>query len=369
MAKHRRIFRLKIIDKYLIRQFLQTLGFALIAFTAIFVVIDAVENLDDFVDQGVSVFVVLHYYFVFTPEIIKLMTPVSVLFAALFTTGKAANLSELTAIKASGVSLVRFMAPFIAASLLISAVSIYFAGYLVPMANRTKLGIEMEYLKRGFTFFGSNIFFQDSKTRIVTIAYFDNNTNQANRVMIQEFSPDDLTVMNMRIDATRMDYDSVNGYWKAFNGTKRTFSGLKEFTETFNEKIITDLNFTAEDLLAKQQKPEQMDLTELRELVEAQSRAGNDPTRTLIEYYSRFSFPMASIVVILFGLPLATSKRRGGLAVQVGINILLTFIYLVFMKISQAYGKNGAMDPLLTAWFANLVFLAAAIINLPRVRQ
>ena len=78
---------------------------------------------------------------------------------------------------------------------------------------------------------------------------------------------------------------------------------------------------------------------------------------------------MASIIVVIFGLPISANRRKGGLAVQIGINILVTFIYLVFMKVSQAFGKNGALDPLITAWFANLVFLSAALINLPRVRQ
>jgi lipopolysaccharide export system permease protein len=77
----------------------------------------------------------------------------------------------------------------------------------------------------------------------------------------------------------------------------------------------------------------------------SQQRSGNDPTNTMIEYHSRFAFSAASLIVILFGLPLSANKRRGGLAVQVGINILIAFIYLVFMKISQAFGKNGAIDP------------------------
>ena len=54
---------------------------------------------------------------------------------------------------------------------------------------------------------------------------------------------------------------------------------------------------------------------------------------------------------------------------QVGINILITFIYLVFMQISLAFGKNGVLNPMLTAWFADMVFLAGAIVNLPRVKQ
>src|SRR3970040_488050 len=96
---------MKILDKYLVKQFLLTIIFGLLAFTLIFVVIDMMENLDDFIDQNVSMDIILNYYLVFSPEIIKLITPVAVLFAALFTAGKTANLSEITAIKASGVSL------------------------------------------------------------------------------------------------------------------------------------------------------------------------------------------------------------------------------------------------------------------------
>jgi len=360
---------MKIIDKYMIKQFLQTVFFGLLAFTLIFVVIDMVENIDDFVDQNVSSDIVLHYYLVFSPEIIKLMTPVGVLFAALFTAGKMSNLSELTAIKASGVSLYRFMAPFLITTVFISIFSIYFAGYVVPQANQTKINIERKYLNKGYTFAGSNIFFQDSKTRIVSISFFDSYASQANQVSIQEFNNDDLTKMMSRIDAVRVVFDSTHGTWTAKNGVKRNFNSSGQTAEYFESLQIDYLNFTPADLLSKQQKPEEMDLDNLKEFIRNQERAGNDPTSTLIEYYSRFSFPLASLVCVVFGLPISANRRRGGLAVQVGISILVTFIYLVFMKVSQAFGKNGALDPLLTAWFANLVFLTLGLINLPRMRQ
>ncbi len=360
---------MKIIDKYLTKQFIQTILFGLIAFTLIFVVIDLMENLDDFIDQKVPTLIMFHYYLVFSPEIIKLMTPVAVLFAALFTAGKAANLSELTALKAGGVSLYRFMAPFLVTSLIISLISIYFAGYLVPMANQTKVNIERKYLHKGYNYSGSNIFFQDSKTRIINISYFDDGNNQANRVSIQNFAKNDPTKIVSRIDAFKMTYDSLDHDWLAQRGVKRTFTDSSQTEKPFNELKITNLNFTPKELKTKQQKPEEMNLSELHTFIKNQERAGNDATSTLIEYYSRFAFPMASIVVVLFGLPISAQKRRGGLAVHVGINILLTFIYLVFMKISQAFGKNGALDPLLTAWLANIIFLAAALINLPRIKQ
>ena len=360
---------MKILDKYLIKQFLQTILFSLVAFTLIFVIINMVENIGGFLDQDVPFLIILHYYTVFSPDIIKLMTPVAVLFAALFTAGKASNLSELTAIKASGVSLYRFMLPFIITTFFISIISIYFAGYVVPMANKTKENIEREYLNKGSSYFGSNIIFQDTKTRIVSISFFDNNRNEAIRVSIEQFDKNDLIKMTSRIDASNMVYDTLSHDWIARNGTERFFEKNKQTVKYFKTLKINYLHFTPSDLASKQEKPDEMNLTELKKLVESQKLAGNDPTSTLIEYYSRFSLPMASIIVVLFGLPISANKRRGGLAVQVGVNILVTFIYLVFMQISLAFGKNGALSPLLTAWFANLIFLAAALINIPRIKQ
>lgn len=360
--------KLKILDKYLIKQFLQTVVFGLLAFTFIFIVIDAMENLDDFIDQNVPALKILHYYFVFAPEMIKLMTPVAVLFSALFTAGKAANLSELTAIKASGVSLYRFMAPFILTTFFITLISIYFGGYVVPSANQIKINIEQVYLKKNLSFTGSNIYFQDSRTRIISIAYFDNSIDQANRVSIQDFDPENLTNMTSRIDASRLVYDTTKSIWIARDGIKRTFSSKQE-ADYFKVLEIPDLNFSPDDLLKKQQRTAEMNLDELSELVKAQRRAGNDPTPTLIEYHSRFAFAVTPLIVVLFGLPISANKRKGGIAAQVGINILVTFLYLVFMKVSQAFGKNGALDPILTAWVANLIFLVAAVYNVWRSRM
>jgi lipopolysaccharide export system permease protein len=360
---------MKILDKYLAKQFLLTIFFGLIAFTLIFVILNMMENLDDFIDQSVPATIIFHYYLVFSPEIIRLITPVSVLFAALFVAGKASSSSELTAIKASGISMYRFMLPFLVTSFLISMLSIYFAGYVVPLANKIKMDIEVTYLKKGINYAGANLFFQDSKSRIVNISFFDNSSNQAVRISLQEFQPNDPTRMISRIDASKMTYDTLSKNWIARNGVKRIFLENGEQTSYFDTLRLRYLGFTPKDLDTKQQKIEEMNFDELKKYIKIQQQAGNDPTETLIEYYSRYSFSMASFIIVFFGLPISANKRRGGVAVHVGINILVTFIYLVFMKISEAFGKNDAMNPILTAWLANLIFLAAAIYNLPKIRQ
>lgn len=362
------MMKIKILDRYFIKQFLQTTLFGLVAFIIIFIIIDVMENLDDFIDQGVPFIRVLQYYLVFSPEIVRLMTPVAVLFAALFTVGKAANLSEMTAIKASGVSLFRFMLPFLITSFSLSIFSIYFGGYVVPLANKNKIKIEQVHLKKSMYYAQSNIFFQDSKTRIVNIAFYDSDNNRANQVSIQEFDVNDYTTMKSRIDAAFLIYDFNEKQWIAENGVLREFNDKEEKAEYFDKKIINDLNFLPEDLTNKQQKISEMNLSELRKLIETQKRAGNDPSSTLIDYYSIFAFSTTNIIVVLFALPISTNKRKGGLATQVGINILVTFLYLVFVQISKAFGKNGSLSPLLTAWFANIVFLIAALFNLLRAR-
>lgn len=360
---------MKIIDRYLVKQFLQTIFFGLLAFTLIFVVIDMMENLDDFIDQNVPTYLIFQYYFVFIPEIIRLMTPVAVLLASLFTAGKLSNLNELTAIRAGGVSLYRFMLPFILTSFLISVSGVYVGGYLVPLANKNKIYIEQNYMKKGLVNIGSNIFFQDTKNRIVTIRYYDVEKNQANQVSIQEFDSKDLTKLISRTDAFRMKYDTTKYGWILYNGTVRTFNDEHETYQKFLTKDYYGLNFIPEEVIKKQRKPEEMSLPELSEYAIDQQKTGNNPIPILIEYQSRIAFAFSSVVVVLFGLPISANRRRGGLAIQVGINLLITFAYLVFMKISQAFGKNGVLNPFITAWLANFIFLAAAIYNIRRAAK
>ena len=360
---------MKILDRYLIKQFLLMILFGLLTFTLIFVVIDMMEKLDDFIDQNVPTHLIIQYYLVFTPEIIRLITPIAVLLACLFTACKMANLNELTAIKAGGISLYRFMAPFLITSILISVFSIYFGGYLVPMANKHRIYIERNYMKKDVVYFGSNIFFQDSKTRIVSISYFDLGSGMADNVSIQEFNPNDKTKLVMRTDALRMHYDSTKASWQLMNGITRTFSDSTESDQTFAVKDYKGLNFKPDEVVKKQRKLEEMTLADLQNFAEDQYRTGNDPTSTMIEYHSRIAFAFSIIIVVLFGLPISANRRRGSLAIQFGINLLITFLYLVFMKVSQAFGKSGVLNPLLTAWFANFIFLIAALYNLRRVQK
>jgi lipopolysaccharide export system permease protein len=360
----------KLIDRYIVRQFLATAAFSLLAVLLVFIVIDVMEKLDDFIDRQAGYDVIALYYLYFVPEIIKLIIPVAMLLAGLFVTARLSTQNELTALKAGGVSLYRIMIPYITVALIVSVVSVWFNGWIVPLANKKKLEIARVYLHKDLVNESeSNIFLQDSRTRIMSIGYYDDTRKLASRVSIQDFSPSDPTHMVERVDAVTMSWDTAAHGWMLNAGTRRWFDPAGERMEQFMRQPAGKLHFDPEDLRKKQEQPDEMDYYTLKAFIGSQQNAGQDASRWLVDFYSKVSFPFASVIVVLFGVPFASQKRRGGVGVQLGISLLICFIYLIFMKVSQVFGYNGDVDPLLTAWAANILFFAAAVVVLARVRK
>jgi lipopolysaccharide export system permease protein len=359
---------MKILDRYILKQFILTTLFGLLAFTAIFVIIDLMEKLDDFLDRDVSSMIILQYYIAFIPEIIKLMTPMAILLSSLFTTGRLSNTNELTAMKSSGLSLYRYMLPLLIVGFITSLGFVYFNGWVVPYANQKKFHIERVYLDRNIESSArTDIYVQDSPTRIASILFFDGRTKTGSRISVQVFADSNLISIVRRYDARQFRWDSTTSSWILTDVTIRTWNGNSERMETVPVLSLSDLHFHPEDIIKKIEKPDEMNYWELSDFIERQIRSGNDVSRWRVEYYSKISFPFASFIVVLFGVPFSFGRRRRGLAIQFGISVAICFIYLVFMKISQVFGYNGDLHPLLTAWLANLIFLVGGLLNIVRV--
>ena len=359
-----------IFDRYIIRQFLVTALFSLASVLVVFIIIDAMEKLDDFIDKQAGWHVIAQYYFFFIPEIIKLIIPVAMLLASLFVTARMSTQNELTAMKSSGVSLYRIMVPYVIVAVIVSIASVYFNGWVVPYANKRKFAIERFYLHKDvISASGANIYIQDSPTRILSLGYFDDARNLASRVSIQDFNPSDPTVMVERVDAISMQWDSTSRSWILNRGTRRWLGEKGERIQEFETQSAGRLHFDPEDLRKKQEKPDEMDYYTLLEFIENQQRAGQDVARWLVDFHSKTSFPFASVIVVLFGVPFASVRRRGGVGVQLGISLLVCFIYLILMKVSQVFGYNGDINPLLTAWAANICFFLGAVFVVLRVQK
>lgn len=369
---------MKLLDRYIIRQFVATSVFGLVTFLLIFLVIDMMEKLDDFIDANTPVAAIGLYYLAFMPEIIKLMTPVAMLMGALFVVGRLSNQNELPAMKSSGLSLYRFLAPFLVVALVVSLLSVYFSGWIVPYANEKKTAIERTHLHRSqSTGTSLPLFFQDGRTRLISIGFYESANKTGHQVSVEEFADTNLTVMRRRFDARQMEWrelghgatDTMDSGWELMSGTLREFEGEQQRITFFDRLELGRMSISPADIEKKQRKPDEMNYPDLREFIGNQQRAGQDVSRWLVDLHAKIAFPFASVIVVLFGVPFASIKRRGGLAIDFGVCVAITFIYLAFMKTSQVFGYNGDLNPLLTAWLANIIFFGLALVNLLRVQK
>ncbi len=360
----------KQIDRYIIFQFVKNFLFALLCFILIFILVNLFENLDKFIDNKLPFTAVLTYYLYFIPEIIRLITPIAALLATLFTAGRMVNFNETIAIKNAGVSLVRFMMPFLAMGVLITAGALYFNNWIVPEANKKLFYIERNSLGKNKTVAGLNrLYFQDTKNQLILIDQFREADMTALKVSIQLYDADSLNHMVKRLDAEQMKWDGKA--WQLVNASERTFKDSSESLVTYKEIAVADVqgfnkvNLVPSQITRRQLKPDEMNYGELEEFIVSLKKGGQDTDRQMVDFYSKISFSFSSIIVIIFGISISTgSKRRKGLALQFGISILVSFVYLGFVKISQSFGYNGDLNPLFTAWLANIVFAGFGTINL-----
>lgn len=360
---------MKILDRYILRQYIATLLFALAALCVIFLVVNLLENLDDFIDRNTPASMIAQYYLNFFPEIIKLLTPVAMLLASLFTVGKLANNNEITAMKSGGMSIYRIMFPLLILSVMASLGQLYFNGWVVPVANQKKAAIERKYLDRGrqiSTLYNLN--FRDTPTRNVLIQYYDDITKTGNKIAIEEYSSETSPRIVRRIDAPIFRWDSTAHEWLVFNAIEHTFTGDTVLATVIDSASVV-LQTTPDDIIQLQRTTNELTFNELRDYIELSRRGGKDVRKEMVDYYGQYALPFANFIVVLFGVPFSSGKRKSGLAIEIGAAIFISFLYLAFTKIGQTVGIAAGMDPITSAWLANGIFFFAGVVNLFRIKS
>lgn len=366
---------MKILDKYILKQFIKNFLFGILCFVAIFNLVDLFENLDKFIDKNLSTSAIIQYYIYFIPEILKLTTPVAILLATLFTISRLNNYSEMVAINTAGISLFRFSVPLFSFGLIITLFFIYFNGWIVSESNSAKFTFERKFLDKN-TIAGviQNLHVQDSTNRIIFIGNYIESEKTGANASIQIFDKTDLSILEYRFDAKIMKWDSTKNDWKLIQITERKFDSVNSekiiFIDTAYASTIPQIGriyLSPTQIIRNQLKPDELSLTEFQDFINSLEESGQDAAKAKVDYYSKISFPFASLVVILFGISFSINRRKSGAEIQFGFSILIAFIYLGFIKISQTFGYSGEVNPVLTAWLANITFFSIAVINILRV--
>lgn len=381
------------IDRYILRQFILTFFFGLLAFIVIYIAVDLMENLDDFLDRDVPTSIIVEYYIYMIPDIAHLIVPIGMLLGSLFTVGRMDQTNELTAIRAAGRSMRRLAAPLLFFGLCVSGFMIYFDGWVVPQTNKLHYAIKRQRLGKDLIGGQRNVFLRISPSVNLLMDYFDSEKGEASQVSIERFDTSaavpvttivrenaanaemriDTTWMltiTERIDATVMRYDSTKKTWELRNGVARNFSDPTRVEATpFMTREIPFLPITPHELNLSQQNIHELTLEEFLERIEQERLGGRDVSRLMVDYHAKFSFPFAAMIVIFFGIPFSSGQRKGGAAVQIATTAMVSAIYLILTEISKTFSYAGAVPPMLTAWMVNILFLLVGIYNLFRIER
>ncbi|MBM2816390.1 MAG: YjgP/YjgQ family permease [Ignavibacteria bacterium] len=355
---------MNILDRYILKKFLSILIFGLFALCIIFMIVDLMENMDNFIDEKATVLIIAKYYLNFFPEIIKLLMPVAVLISTLFSIGRLSVLNEITAMKTGGLSLYRMMVPLSILCLLLSLGQLYFNGWIVPISNQKKAEIERKYLHKST---GNrqiyNLYFRDNPNRNVIMQFYDSEQKYGTKIAIEDYVGNIKPRLVSRIEAEKITWDSIKKIWNLKTGKKFNFAGDGASMSLFDSSNI-ELKITNRQLARLNLKIDEMNFDEVKDYIATLELGGKDVRRQEIEYYGEYAYPFANFIVILFGVPFASVRKKGGIAIQIGAAMIISFLYLVFTKIGQTIGISFDLPPIVVGWSANVIFLCFGLINI-----
>ena len=356
---------MKLLDRYLMRQFLTTFFMLVLGLPLLFIIGDITDHIDTYMDRGVSLGkMALSYVYQF-PLFMVYAFPISALVATVFTIGGMTRHQEITASKAGGVSFWRLFVPIWLLSIVLSA-GAFGLSELVPSSLAKAAALRGEQTAALNTGPRINFVFQTEREGVLSARRLDAATGEMTEVTLERNATE--KAPGLHLMARRAVWSQKRG-WRLEDGWRRELrADGTEQAARFDTLYVPGLVELPEDLMAEPREPEQMRYAEMTRFIGAIERSGGDADPLRVEQAQKLAVPLAVIVIVLFGAPLATSSNRGGAAYGVGISLGITIIYMLMFRVGKAIGGSGAIDPLLAAWGPNLLFLAAGLVLMARVR-
>ncbi len=360
---------MKLLDRYLAGRFIKMIFMTILSFTVIFVTVNAFDHFSRWVDKEVTVLTFLRYYYYGLPYIIILVTPIAVLICSLLLVAGMAKNNELTAMRASGVSIPRVFRPLIIVGFFISLFILVVGDLIVADANYLQTQVKrveidgrdpINYLMR------NDFAHRTLDGAIVEIGLFDGQHATVSRGVIEWF--DENLRVTRRIDVRRLSY--IDSVWTGLSAEERRFSPSGEMSFTLHDTLlIPEITDTPEDFGSRRKSAAEMNVFQLWDHIDRVRTAGGNPTGDLVEFWLTIFFPFSALIMVLVGAPLATSNPRSGKSTSIGLAVLLGFIFFSLARFGQTLGHKGALEPIVAAALPEVIFIILGIWLFKRAGQ
>ncbi|MBU8869461.1 MAG: LptF/LptG family permease [Gemmatimonadales bacterium] len=344
---------MSIIHRHLLITFLRNFAHTMASALVLFTFVDLMDHTDNFMDNNASLLMIGRFYLYKMGWIVDIAQPVSLLMATLFTIGTMARYLELTALFASGWSLLRISSPLIAVAFLMMIFSLAWREYVLPVSNAGAHRVwEVEIHKQPDRINPTErVTLTDDLGRMYYARKFDPNSGLLTDLKI--VTSENASVVD-RIDAARAEWDG--NAWTLFEGSRRTFVQGQEVITYFDRLKARDLTVDPKSFFKDRVRPEDMNFRQLKNHIRLLQLSGGDPTRSLVDFQFKMAFPFVNIIVVMLGIILASAPRKTTIASGFGLTLLISFGYFIFMEVGRSLGHNGTLHPILAAWSGNLLY-------------
>lgn len=353
---------IRTLDRMVATTFVRIFLFFVLSVPVMFILGDQSAKQGRYLDRGLTMpDIVLGYFFEY-PKFVLFSFPVAALVGTVFTIHSMTVNREIQAAKAGGISFHRLVVPLwpIGAVLTVAA---FMLGVVVTETNRKAAEVfkEVEYRRDWLTEF----VYQTDNDETLLVQQLSVADARMDGVLLQ--SVDENGALR-HVWADDGVYTEEEG-WTLSQGHLRVVQpDGRETSFSFDRHRRPGLTQTPEDLLQNPPDDEEMTYEELGRQAAAVYRSGGDPKKLLVEREQKLVIPAATLVIMLFGAPLATTVKKGGAAFGVGVSLGSTLVYILLLRLFGAIGIAGGLPPVWAAWTPNLIFLAVGLVLLARVR-
>lgn len=349
--------RLSILDLYIIKKFLGTYIFAIMLILAITIVFDINEKLDAFMAAPLKA-TIFDYFLNFLPYFANQFSPLFVFIAVIFFTSKLADNSEIIAMLSSGMSFRRLLRPYLVSACVIACATYLLSAYVIPPANVKRIAYTNTYVKNKRVDYGDNIMMQVAPGEIAYMSRYDNTTKIGYRFSLEKFKDKKLV---SRLQAQTVRWDTLYR-WTVRDYTIRDFKENREEI-TRGQKLDTIIPFEPRDFLISRNDQEMLTTPQLSQYIDRQKQRGMANIQAFeIEYEKRFAMCAAAFILTVIGMSLSSRKVKGGMGVNIGIGLLLSFSYILFMTVTSSFAVSGLTSPMVAMWIPNVIYTFIAII-------
>ena len=360
---------MKILTKYLLKSLMLPLLYCLLGFTLIFIIDDLFDNFSDFLKSDIRPAEILTYYSLVLPPVIVLILPPCLLLAMLYSLSNLTRHSEITAMRAGGVSIYRIVMPFIGIGLLAALISGLLNETVVPdSAYRAEQFLDYQKTDRGEeTYFADNIALKRGP-HVWHIETLDT----------RDYSMYNVELVQQREDGTRaVTYWAekalwLDGRWWFMDVSVQRYeengypSGQSEI---ILQKEMRNIPETPSVFMAEIKDPQYLSSSEMMRYLEAQTGISDDTrARLKVDLHARMAAPLVCLLVAVIGVPVGAHTGRRGAFAGILLALSLFFGIYILQLISQALGKQELIPAWLGGWLPVIVFGSLSPFLIHRMR-